>query len=187
MINIVYILSYRLFTWDTKYTVIQLHETNCTTSIILTMPGLHGLYSSSLFSIFSAYLEYPMSKTGSTSAMRSWATDSCEGRFNGSQLLNVIQLPQSACRFKVSSSKFTVSFLCSTIHAIRIQRYFSHWSHSDSNQTIFHPCEQGLISLTYSTRNCFCSLVALVHLHSCHLPCPKLCTCTKRVNTPRGS
>ena len=34
-------------------------------------------------------------------------------------------------------------------------------------------CEQGLISLTYSTRKCFCSLVALVHLHSCHLPCPK--------------
>lgn len=121
-----------------KVHFIQLHETNYTTSIILTMPGLHGLNSSSLFSIFSAYLEYPMSKTGSTSAMRSWATDSCEGRFNGSQLLNVIQLPQSACRFKVSSSKFTGSFLCSTIHAIRIQRYFSHWSHSDSNQTVFH-------------------------------------------------
>lgn len=39
-------------------------------------------------------------------------------------------------------------------------------------------CEQGIISLTYSTRKCFCSLVALVHLHSCHLPCPKF--------SPRG-
>lgn len=39
-------------------------------------------------------------------------------------------------------------------------------------------CEQGIISLTYSTRKCFWSLVALVHLHSCHLPCPKF--------SPRG-